>query len=91
MRVRAFATLRDLVGGSETIIDLHVPVPVRGVLRRLAAQHPALAAKLWDSDEKLTGQVLVLLNGRSLAAAGGLDTEVCNRDTLTLCPPVGGG
>jgi len=95
MHIRAYATLRDLLGASK--FDLPVdastgaPTTVGQVLHRLAEAHPALAGKLWADDGHLTGYITVLLNGRSIEYLQGMDTPMADADTLSLFPPVGGG
>jgi molybdopterin converting factor small subunit len=91
MRVRAFTSVRDLLGAGDLEIAAGEGTPLRRVLRELAAQHPALNAKLWDSAERPTGQIRLLLNGRSLDTASGFDTLVSDADTLGLFAPLGGG
>jgi molybdopterin synthase sulfur carrier subunit len=95
MRIRAYATLRDLLGASRFDMSLDasagVPTTVGQVLHRLAEAHPALAGKLWAADGHLTGYVTVLLNGRSVEYLQGMSTPIADDDTLSLFPPVGGG
>jgi sulfur-carrier protein len=95
MRIRAYATLRDLLGSGKLDMPFDaVPggsVTVGQVLNRLVEAHPALAAKLWTDDGRLTGYITVLLNGRSIEYLRGLDTLLSDDDTLSLFPPVGGG
>jgi sulfur-carrier protein len=91
MRIRAYATLRDLLGTGKLDMPLSDPATVGQVLRRLADEHPALAGKLWDAEGHLTGYVTVLLNGRSIQYLHGLDTPLADDATLALFPPVGGG
>ncbi len=91
MRIRVYATLRDLLGTDEITLDLDGKATAREVLRRLTAQYPALSEKLWDADGNPTGFVRVLLNGRLLEYLDGLDTPVEDRDEMGLFPPVGGG
>lgn len=95
MRIRAYATLRDLLGGGRLDMPLDAtlatPATVGQVLRRLADTHPALAPKLWAPDGHLTGYVTVLLNGRSVEYLQGMATPLADDDTLSLFPPVGGG
>jgi molybdopterin synthase sulfur carrier subunit len=91
MRIRAYATLRDLLGTSAIILSLPGRVDIRYVLDRLVEAYPSLGGKLWDADGKWTGFVTVLLNGRSVEWLQGLDTSVADDDALSLFPPVGGG
>jgi molybdopterin synthase sulfur carrier subunit len=91
MRIRTYATLRDLIGTSA--IDLPLPdhTTIGDVLRRLAADYPPLGNKLWNPAGDLTGFVTVLLNGRAVEYLQGMDTPVTDDDNLALFPPVGGG
>jgi molybdopterin synthase sulfur carrier subunit len=91
MRIRTYATLRDLLGVST--IDLTLPgrVDVRYVLDRMVEAHPALAGKLWDAAGAWSGFVTVLLNGRSVEYLQGLETPATDDDSMSLFPPVGGG
>lgn len=91
MRIRTYATLRDLLGVSAIDLPLAGPTDVRAVLDRLTADYPALADKLWDTAGNWSGFVTALLNGRSVEYLQGLETTVQDSDVLSLFPPVGGG
>ena len=91
MRIRTYATLRDLLGTSAMVLSLPGRVDVRYVLDRLVEAYPSLGGKLWDTEGDWSGFVTVLLNGRSIQWLQGLDTLVADDDTLSLFPPVGGG
>lgn len=91
MRIRIFATLRDLVGASAIDLPLPGAVDVGYVLDRLVEAYPMLAGKLWDADGNWSGFITVLLNGRSVEYLDGLATPVTDDDAISLFPPVGGG
>jgi len=91
MQVKVYATLRDLLGRRELDVEANEGDTVRDVLRRLASNYPPLASKLWDHEEKLTGQVTILVNGRLLPFVGGPDAAIHPGDDLKLFPPIGGG
>ena len=91
MHVRAYATLRDLLGKNPIELPTPEGTTVRDVLRHLVTVNPDFGERLWDSDQKLTGYVQVFVNGRAIQYLAGLDTPAANSDTLSLFPPVGGG
>jgi len=91
MRIRVYATLRDLMGGAIYDMPVSPGATVGSVLEQLIERCPALGAKLWDANGRLTGYVTILLNGRSVAYLDGLESPVTDADTLALFPPVGGG
>lgn len=91
MRIRVYATLRDLIGAREITLDLDGETPIRQVLQRLTEAYPALGEKFWDAQGNPTGFVRVLVNGRLLEYLDGMDTLVKDTDEISLFPPVGGG
>lgn len=91
MRIRTYATLRDLTGLKSFDLPIAAEVTVGDVLHRLAEAYPALSEKLWDGAGHRTGYVTVLLNGRSIDYLAGADTLVADGDEMDLFPPVGGG
>ncbi|MCX6029691.1 MAG: MoaD/ThiS family protein [Chloroflexi bacterium] len=91
MRIRTYATLRDLMGVSAIDLPLAERTTIGYVLHRLVESYPALGHKLWDAGGASTGFVTVLLNGRSVEYLKGQETPVADDDTISLFPPVGGG
>jgi molybdopterin synthase sulfur carrier subunit len=91
IRVRIFATLRQLVGQSEVEVPLQSGATVREVLAQLAEQHPALGERLFDGEGNLQSSINLLINGRNISFLDGLDTTVHESDRLALFPAVGGG
>jgi molybdopterin synthase sulfur carrier subunit len=91
MQVRAYATLRDVLGQPRVSIPVEGSATVGEVLDVLVQAHPLLDGKLWDADRKLTGFVTIVLNGRPIQYLQGLNTPVTDADVLALFPPVGGG
>jgi molybdopterin synthase sulfur carrier subunit len=91
MKIRVYATLRDLLGVSAVELPVAGPSTVGEMLRRLVEAHPALGEKLWHPDGSLTGLVTILSNGRSIEYLQGLATPLDDTHVLSLFPPVGGG
>jgi molybdopterin synthase sulfur carrier subunit len=91
MQLRAYVTLRDLLGGSRFEWTPFAGATVRDALVWLAADCPEFGRKLWDDAGKLTGYVQVFVNGRAVQYLDGLDTPVADSDTVSLFPPVAGG
>lgn len=91
MRIRVYATLRDLLGVSALDLPLPGRADVGYVLDRLVETYPPLRGKLWAPDGAWSGFVTILLNGRSVEYLQGAQTPIADDDTLSLFPPVGGG
>ncbi len=91
MRIRVYATLRDLMGTNAFDVPLSGPADVRAVLEQAVRAYPMLGEKLWSADGRWSGFVTVLINGRSMEYLQGLQTPVTDQDLLSLFPPVGGG
>jgi molybdopterin synthase sulfur carrier subunit len=91
MRIKAYATLRDLLGAGVMEVPLDAVANVEYVLRRLVEDCPPFGKKLWDETGKPTGYVTILLNGRSIEYLSGMATPVKDDDLIALFPPVGGG
>jgi molybdopterin synthase sulfur carrier subunit len=91
MRIKAYATLRDVLGATVIEVPIDEPTDIGRILHRIVEECPALGKKLWSDDGNLTGYVTILLNGRSIQYLSGLATPVRNDDTVALFPPVGGG
>ena len=75
MRIRVYATLRELLNTKSVDVDVAQPTSVRHILRQIVAAYPQFGAKLWDKDEKLKGSVQVLVNGRAINFLDGLETQ----------------
>ncbi len=65
---------------------------VDNVIRKLAAEHRALADIILDAKtDQLSGCVAIVLNDRLLEALEGLDTSLKDGDTIRLFPVIAGG
>jgi hypothetical protein len=86
MQVAVFGTLRDQLGVKRIELPLETPTTLIVLLRELVRQHPPLAENLWTPEERLTGQVKVMINGRALehVRGPGLDMLIRPDDNVAL-------
>jgi molybdopterin synthase sulfur carrier subunit len=91
MKVKIYATLRQIVGGPSVEVNAGNGSTMGQVLQELIALHPALRPKIWDEHGELLRQIHVFLNGRDVRYLNGLETTIRESDTLAIFPPVGGG
>jgi len=65
---------------------------LRDLLNRLGARYHRFGEIVFERDaQRLTGQVIVFLNGRNVELLDGLETRLTDGDTLTFIPFVEGG
>jgi len=79
IRVRCFASIREIVGAYELVVDLPEGSTLNQLLRDLCERFPRLQA--------LGGSLLFSVN-REYAA---IDTTLTEEDDVALIPPVSGG
>jgi molybdopterin synthase sulfur carrier subunit len=79
IRIRYFASLREIVGQNEEILTLPAQVRISDVQAQLLARYPRL--------QPLLERCLCAVN-RSYATA---DTVLHDDDELVFIPPMGGG
>ena len=91
MKVKVFATLRQLVGEQEIEMSLEGGDTVGSVVTRLVANYPVLGEHILDDEGKLEGYINVFVNRRSMRFLDGLNTSLSEDDVLAIFPPVAGG
>ena len=65
---------------------------VRDLLEEIASQNEEFKEVLFDArSQRLAGHISLILNGRFLELAGGLETQLMPGDTLRLMPGFSGG
>ena len=89
-KVRFYATLRELTNAVEIDLVCSDEAKVRDVIALLVKRFgDAFAKEVFNEDGSL--RVKILLNGRDIDFLKKLETEVSDKDTLHLFPPIGGG
>lgn len=87
VRVKFFATLRQITKTHETVIDQEGSVG--DILDALMSIHKDLREAIFDETGDL--YMKILLNGRNIEYLNGLATQVRHNDALYLFPPIAGG
>lgn len=93
MRVRFYATFRELIGRKE--VEVHGVKTVRELIDHLAEHYsPEIKKELLESprvgpNKPVDGMILV--NGHNILHLKGLDTELKEEDEVHIFPPAGGG
>jgi sulfur-carrier protein len=81
--------LRGSTGGAKEVEASGTDVG--GVLRALAAEHPATESQLFSESGDLNRYVNVYLNDEDVRVLDGLDTGVSETDTIVILPAMAGG
>jgi MoaD family protein len=89
VQVTFFSLIRDMT--KERQIELPAAPSVRALLHVLADRYDdAFRAKILEGDD-VSGELIVLVNGRHIAHTGGGDTPLKEGDEVSIFPVVGGG
>ena len=89
MIIKFFAFIRDYTGSKETSID-SCPT-LRELLYKLCTKYgKRFSEKLFVGD-KLSDDIIILVNGRHIQHLHGLDTNLEENDEISIFPKVAGG
>jgi len=93
VKVVTILHLVEVLGSRETILEVSEGTTVAGLLTLLAERcDPAAVGQIFaDRDGTLQPSITVMLNGRLLVFAGGLEAILAEGDEILVLPAVGGG
>ena len=92
MRVKFYATLREIVGGKEVDIPLNDAVTAQELFDKMIELYPALRKELLDDDGNMHGHVHFFINGRDIQFHDETwGKRIMPDDVITVFPAIGGG
>lgn len=92
MKIKVFATLREIVGDKSFEYPVDEPVTVGEVLQKVIEKYPKLKSELLDDEGRLLERVHLLINGRDVRFLDDVfNTQVTATDIISIFPAVGGG
>lgn len=91
MEWKLFADLAEVGGDRRVDVAVDSGDTVGDALDALLADRPALRERVLTDDGDVQDHINLLRNGRNVARADGLETELEAGDELAMFPPVSGG
>lgn len=87
----------DVLDGQETgplVLEetIEEGATIGDLIRKLASEHQAFGDIIFDAEtDRLSGQVMIVLNDRIVEALKGMDTDIKDGDIIRLLPVIAGG
>jgi len=81
-KVKFFATLREITGKREEIVEGN---NVKEVLNALYKEYGE------EFKKEMKERSMILVNGKNIEHLEGMETKVSKGDTISIFPPAGGG
>ncbi|MDM8521576.1 MoaD/ThiS family protein [Anaerolineales bacterium HSG6] len=92
MKIKIYATLRDVAGSKSVHLDTASEITVGQMLKELSIKYPNLHAKLHNpATGELYTAIQILINGRDMRYIKGMETIMTIEDDIRMFPPIGGG
>ncbi len=88
--VLTLATLYEVTGRFRHEVEVPEGSTVLDVIRELVRRYPRLGEEIFE-DEGISGDIVVLVDGRPVESVGGLGRRLEGGETIVLIPPAGGG
>ena len=92
MKVKFYATLREIVGGKTVELPLEDGVTAQELFDKMIELYPGLQKELLDDAGNLHGHVHFFINGRDIQFYDeAWDKRILPDDVVTVFPAIGGG
>ncbi len=90
MEIKYFADIRTLTGINEQRWTGETST-LRSLLKELAIQHGTAFEKRILEGDRISGSIIILVNGRHVEHLNGLETRLSPEDVVAIFPMVAGG
>jgi len=92
VRVEAFATLREIIGGmGKLLVELPDNADIKILLEKLREILGEEFGESVSEEKIMENSVKIFVNGRDIGFLQGLSTRLKEGDRVALIPPVAGG
>ena len=97
IRLEILPWVSDVFGGQgagQLVLEetIEEGTTIGGLLRKLASEHQTFGDIIFDTEtDKLSGDVMIVLNDRVVEALKGMDTSIEDGDIIKLLPVIAGG
>lgn len=87
IEVMLFGKLRELGGVSKEIVVIDGAAKLSSLVSVLGEKH----GKNFAEEVAATRGLRILVNGREYQLLAGMETQLCDKDSVVLLPPIEGG
>lgn len=87
--IRVPSALRTLTGGNSDV-DVAAST-VRDALVELDKRHPGISARVLDADGAVKPFIRIFVGSDDIGSLSGLDTQLTDRDEISIIPAIAGG
>ena len=92
IRVRFYGDLKEYMKKGWTTIEVPQGSSLRDFILELAKNRsPDLLEKLTKNGKTTRSEIKIMVNGRNIVHLRGLETEIKDRDLISILPIAGGG